>query len=42
MEKDGIFLTLSIFDDLRVVSFHDGNARVGGSEIDTDDAIERS
>jgi hypothetical protein len=31
-------LTLSILNDLRVVSFHNGDARVGGSKINANDA----
>lgn len=31
-------LTFSVLDDSWVVRFHDSNARVGGSEIDADDA----
>lgn len=33
-------LTFGIFDDSGVVSFHDCNARVGGAQIDTNDARE--
>ena len=36
-----LLLTLSVLDDSWVVRFHNSNARVGGSEIDTDDATTR-
>ena len=36
--RGGAVLTLCVFDDSWVVSFHDRNTRVGGSEVDTDDA----
>jgi hypothetical protein len=35
-------LTFCVLDDLGVVAFHDGHARVGGAEVDSDDPIKES
>ena len=37
-----LVLTFSIFDDFGVVSFHDGDAGVGGSQINSNDATEHT
>ena len=31
-------LTFGVFDDFGVIAFHDGDARVGGSQVDSDDS----
>ena len=35
-------LTLSIFNNLSIVSFHDCDAGIGGSQINTNDAIHKT
>lgn len=40
--KRVVLLTFCIFDDSGVVSFHDCNARVGGAQVDANDATVQS